>query len=166
MVLYAMRFTTSLVSYASTRIGGTLASFLHRLLGGRGIRAHIVISDAAVGHTLVDIVVNDPSRRHLVESAARQDLSTATHAERRKETHYRDRASRTKFVFFALETHGALSDRSNRFLVECAPRECNTIHRDISMFAGGLESPRPDMPISRECQSFAPKVRERRMLYR
>ena len=34
----------------------------------------IVISDAAVGHTLVEIVVADPTRRDLVERAARQDL--------------------------------------------------------------------------------------------
>ena len=40
--------------------------------------------------------------------------------ERRKEAHYRDRAVGTKFVPFALETCGALSDRSDRFLVECA----------------------------------------------
>ena len=41
----------TIVSHASTRIGSTLASFLHRLLGGRGGRVDIVISDAAVGHT-------------------------------------------------------------------------------------------------------------------
>ena len=35
--------------------------------GGRGGRVDIVISDAAVGHTLVDIVVADPTRRDLVE---------------------------------------------------------------------------------------------------
>ena len=88
--------------------------------GGRGGRVDIVISDAAVGHTLVDIVVADPTRRDLVERAARQDLVAATDAERRKETHYQDRAARTIFVPFALETYGALSDRSDRFLVECA----------------------------------------------
>ena len=54
--------------------------------GGRGWRVDIVISDAAVGHTLVDIVVADPTRRDLVERAARHDLVAATHAERRKET--------------------------------------------------------------------------------
>ena len=79
-----------------------------------------MISDAAAGHTLVDIVVVDPTRRDLVERAARQDLVAATDAERRKETHYRDRAAGTMFVPFALETDGALSDRSDRFLVECA----------------------------------------------
>ena len=88
--------------------------------GGRGGRVDIVISDAAVGHTLVDIVVADPTRQDLVERAARHDLVAATDAERRKETHYRDRAAGTKFVPFALETYGALSDRSDRFLVECA----------------------------------------------
>ena len=55
----------------------------------------IVISDAIVGLTLVDIVVADPTRRDLVERAARQDLVAATTAERRKETNYRDRASGT-----------------------------------------------------------------------
>ena len=67
-----------------------------------------------------DIVVADPTRRDLVKRAARQDLVAATDAERRKETHYLDRAAGTKFVPCALETYGALSDRSYRFLVECA----------------------------------------------
>ena len=40
-----------------------------------------MILDAAVGHTLVDIVVANPTRRDLVERAARQDLVTATDAE-------------------------------------------------------------------------------------
>ena len=66
--------------------------------GGRGGRIGIVISDGAVGHTLVDIVVADPTRHDLVERDARQDLVGATDAERRKETHYRDRAAGTKFV--------------------------------------------------------------------
>ena len=55
--------------------------------GGRGGRVDITISDAAVGHTLVDIVVSDPTRRDLVESADREDLVAAIDAERRKETH-------------------------------------------------------------------------------
>ena len=58
----------------------------------------VVISDAAVGHTLVDIIVADPTRRDLVERAVRHDLVATTHAERRKETHYRDREVGTKFV--------------------------------------------------------------------
>ena len=70
-----------------------------------------MISDAAVGHTLVDIVVADPTRRDLVECAARHDLVAATDAERRKEIQYRDRADRTKCVPSALETYGALSDK-------------------------------------------------------
>ena len=37
-----------------------------------------------------------------------------------RKPHYWDRAAGTKFVPFALETYGALSDRSDRFLVECA----------------------------------------------
>ena len=49
--------------------------------GGRGGRVKIVISDAAMGHTSVDIVVADPTRRDLVERAARDDLVAATHAE-------------------------------------------------------------------------------------
>ena len=86
-----------------------------------------MISDAAAGHKLVDIVVADPTRRDLVERIARHDLVAATTAERRKETHYRDRAARTKSVPFALETNGALFDRLDRFLAECATvasREC------------------------------------------
>ena len=46
------------------------------------------------------------------------DLVAATNVERRKETHYR--AAMTKFVPFAFEMYGALSDRSDQFLVECA----------------------------------------------
>ena len=88
--------------------------------GGRRGRVDIVVSDAAVGHTLVDIIVAIPTRRDLVERVARHDLVAATDAERRKETHYQDRAAGTKFVPFALETYGALSGRSDRFLVECA----------------------------------------------
>ena len=61
-----------------------------------------------------------PTRRDLVECAARQDLVAATDAEQRKETHYRDRAAGTIVVLFALETYDALYDRSDRFLVECA----------------------------------------------
>ena len=79
-----------------------------------------MISDAAAGHTLVDIVVADPTRHDLVKRAARHDLVAATDAERRKETHYRDHAAGTKFVPFVPETYGALFDRSDRFLVECA----------------------------------------------
>ena len=89
-----------------------------------GERVDIVISDAAVRHTLVDIVVAHPTRRDLVERAARHDLVAATDAERRKETHYRDRGARTKFVPFALETYDALSNKSDRFLVECATLAC------------------------------------------
>ena len=87
----------------------------------------ILISDAKAGHTLVDIVVADPTRRDLVERAARQDLVAATDAGRWKETHYQDRAAVTKFVPFILETYGALLDWLDRFLVECAKlasREC------------------------------------------
>ena len=43
--------------------------------GSLGI--YIVISDVGAGHTLVDIVVADPTRRDLVERAARHDLVAA-----------------------------------------------------------------------------------------
>ena len=88
-------------------------------MGWRG-RVDIVISDAAVGHTLVDVVFADPTRRDLVERVARQDLIAATSAKRRKETHYLDRANGTNFFPYALETYGVPSDRSDRYLVECA----------------------------------------------
>ena len=51
-----------------------------------------MISDAPVGHTLVDIVVANPTCRDLVERTARQELVAATDAERKKETHYHDPA--------------------------------------------------------------------------
>ena len=41
---------------------------------GRGGRVDIVISDASVRHTLVDIVIACPIRRDLMERAAKQDL--------------------------------------------------------------------------------------------
>ena len=72
-----------------------------------------MISDAAAGHTLIDIVVADPTHGDLVDRAARKDLVAATNAERRKEAHCRDRTSGTKFVPFALEAYGALSARSD-----------------------------------------------------
>ena len=81
--------------------------------GGRERCVDIVISDAAEGHTFVDSVVADPTRHDLVERAAGEDLVAATNAERRKYTHYRDRGAGTKFVPFALETYGALSNRSD-----------------------------------------------------
>ena len=55
-----------------------------------------------------------------MERAARNDPVAATDAEQRKEGHYRDRTIGTNFVPFALETYGALSAKSDRFLVECA----------------------------------------------
>ena len=90
--------------------------------GGRGGRVDIVISDLVEGHILVDVVIADPTRRDLVDRAACRGLVAAEDAERRKETHYRDRAAGTKFIPFALETYGALSDASNRLLVDCAHR--------------------------------------------
>ena len=54
---------------------------------GRGGRVNIVISEAAVGHSLIDIVVADPTHRDLVERVARHDLVAARDAKRRKETH-------------------------------------------------------------------------------
>ena len=50
---------------------------------------NIVISDAAVGHTLVEKNISYPTRRDLGERNARQDLVACTHTERRKETRYR-----------------------------------------------------------------------------
>ena len=79
-----------------------------------------MISDAAAGHTLIDIVIADPTRGDFVDHAARMDLVAATEAEKCKERRYRDRTSGTKFVPFALETYGALFARSDRLLVECA----------------------------------------------
>ena len=68
-----------------------------------------MISDVAVGHTLVDIVVANPIRCDLAKRTVMEDLVAATNAERRKETHYRDRVAGTKFVPFAFETYDALS---------------------------------------------------------
>ena len=101
-----------------------------------------MISDAVVGHILVDIIVADPTRRDLVERAARQDLVGAKDAERRKETHYRNRVAGTKFVPFPLETYDALSDRSDRFLEECATlasRECKASGAFVSLLCTWID---------------------------
>ena len=63
-----------------------VTSIYYNSLWGRGGRIYIVISDAVVGHNVVDIVVADPARRDFVERAAREDLGTATDAEQREET--------------------------------------------------------------------------------
>ena len=87
----------------------------------------VVFSDATVRQTFADFDIAYRIQRDLVDGAVTQDLVAATQADRRKETCYRDRARRTKFIPFALETYGALSDRSDRFLVECttlSSREC------------------------------------------
>ena len=43
-----------------------------------------MISDAAMGHTLIDIVVAYTTRRDSVECAAREDLVATTDAEQSK----------------------------------------------------------------------------------
>ena len=116
--------------------------------GGRGGRVDISISDVAVGHTLVDIVVADPTCRDLVERAVGQDLVVATHAKRRKETHYRNRSTRKKIVPFVLETYirtyvhtyvrsyRRTYGRCEQFLAECvklACRECAGSGPSINM---------------------------------
>ena len=81
-------------------------------------------------------MVANPTRSNLVERTARQIIVAATDVKRRKGTRYRDRAAGTKFVPFALETYGALYDRSDRFLVECATlasRECAESGPSISL---------------------------------
>ena len=55
------------------------------------------------------------------------ESTAAKNAERRKETYYRDRTARMEFVPFALETYGALSDSSGRFLVECATTHLGSV---------------------------------------
>ena len=79
-----------------------------------------MILDASCGHTLIDIVIADPTRGDFVDHAARKDLVAATEIEKWKESRCRDRTNGTTFVPFALETYGALSARSDRLLVECA----------------------------------------------
>ena len=73
---------------------------------------------------------------HFKVRSAHFEAEVIIHAERRKETHYWDRAAGTKFVPFALETYGAFFDRSDRFLVECATlasRECAGSGPSISL---------------------------------
>ena len=85
---------------------------------------------------MVDFFVVDPTHRDLVERTSRQDIVGATDVELRKETCYQNRGAETKFVSFALETYRALSDRSDRFLVECATlasRECAGSGPSISL---------------------------------
>lgn len=53
-----------------------------------------------------------------MECAARNGLVVAV--ERRKEAHYKDRTRGTKSMPFALEIHGTLSTRSDRYLIGSA----------------------------------------------
>ena len=71
--------------------------------GGVG-HIDIVKSDATAGHTLIDIMVLDPTRRNLVERTACIDLVAATNAERHNEAPHGDCTSRLMFIRFALET--------------------------------------------------------------
>ena len=81
------------------------------------MRVDIVFSDAAAGHTLVDIVVADHTHRDLVERAARQNLVAATDVEPRKETHSPDRAPGTKFVLLRCNHPLEAWPRSSRNIV-------------------------------------------------
>lgn len=66
-------------------------------------RVDIVILGNTLGHTLIDIVIADSTRRDLVNRFARNDLIAATDVERRKKVHYRDRKSGTMFVLSILK---------------------------------------------------------------
>ena len=88
-----------------------------------------MISDAVVEHTLVDIVVLDPTRRDLVERAARHDLVAATmQSEGRKPIIGIAHLGQNLCPLLLRRTvHSALSNRSDRLLVECATlasRDC------------------------------------------
>ena len=54
---------------------------------------------------------NEASRRHHDDNNEHQNCEMSITLR----SHYRDRAAGTKFVPFALETYGVLSDRSDRF---------------------------------------------------
>lgn len=69
----------------------------------------IVILDTIASHTLVYIGDGDPTCRALMERAIMQNLVA-----------YRDHTCKTKYVPLALETCGALFDKSGILQVECA----------------------------------------------
>lgn len=50
---------------------------------------HIVMQDATIGHTLIDIVVDIPTRRHLEERAAHIDMLANSNIEHKKKAYYR-----------------------------------------------------------------------------
>ena len=77
MTTRVVKTTTSFMTRSSTAFKSALASFLHQLPG----RVDIVISVANARHTLVDIVVANPTRCSLMERATRQDLVAATDAD-------------------------------------------------------------------------------------
>ena len=76
--------------------------------GGRGGRVDLVISEPARGHTLLDIVIADPTRVDLVARAAVASEHAASEAARQKERRYTGRPQGDTFIPIAIETYGAL----------------------------------------------------------
>ena len=89
------------------------------ILGGRGGRVDLVISKPARGHTLLDVVISDPTRVDLVIRAVVVSQHAASEVARQKERHHKGPRGAT-FIPIAIETYNALSSQTDEFLCDCA----------------------------------------------
>ena len=83
----------------------------------------LVISEPTRGHTLVDVVIADPTRVDLVARATVVLEHAASKVARQQERHYSGRPRGDTFIPIAIETYGALLSQTDEFLRDCARRE-------------------------------------------
>ena len=77
-------------------------------LGGRGGRVNLVISEPPRNHTLLDVVIADPTRVDPVARAPGVPKHAASKTTRPEERHYSGRPQGDTFIPIAIETYGAL----------------------------------------------------------
>ena len=80
----------------------------------------LVISEPQRGHTLLDVVIEDPTRVDLVTRASAVPQHAASEVARQKARHYIGRLRRDTFIPIAIETYGALLSQRNEFLRDYA----------------------------------------------
>ena len=76
----------------------------------------LVVFEPARGHTLLYVVIADPTRVDLVTRAAVVSQHAASGAERQKERHYRGRPRGDTFIPIAIEAYSALLSQTYAFL--------------------------------------------------
>ena len=80
----------------------------------------LVISEHARGHTLLDVVIADPTRVDLIARATFVHEHAAWEVARQKERHYSGRPRGDTFIHIAIETYSALLPQTYEFLRDCA----------------------------------------------